>query len=86
MLGSALIVAHSLRADRVELRGAIEDLRDAIAEPGADEGAAGRVGRGAGRPSRRHRRPVGPGARRVVRHDPAAIPNPDAASECVLRG
>ncbi len=34
VLGSALIVAHSLRADRVELRGAIEDLRDAMAERG----------------------------------------------------
>jgi len=29
VLGSALIVAHSLRADRVELRGAIDDLRAA---------------------------------------------------------
>jgi hypothetical protein len=34
VLGSALIVAHSLRTDRVELRGAIEDLRDAIAVRG----------------------------------------------------
>jgi len=30
VLGAALIVAHSLRTDRVELRGAIEDLRAAI--------------------------------------------------------
>jgi hypothetical protein len=30
VVGSALIVAHSLRTDRVELRGAIEDLRAAI--------------------------------------------------------
>jgi hypothetical protein len=30
VLGSALIVAHSLRTDRVELRGAIDDLRAAI--------------------------------------------------------
>jgi hypothetical protein len=30
VVGAALIVAHSLRTDRVELRGAIEDLRAAI--------------------------------------------------------
>jgi hypothetical protein len=41
VVGSALIVAHSLRTDRVELRGAIDDLRAAIergetaAPPGA---------------------------------------------------
>ena len=35
VLGAALIVAHSLRTDRVELRGSIDDLRAAI-------GAAGR--------------------------------------------
>ena len=29
VLGAALIVAHSLRTDRVELRGAIDDLRAA---------------------------------------------------------
>ena len=29
VLGSALIVAHSLRTDRVELRGSIDDLRAA---------------------------------------------------------
>ena len=40
VLGSALIVAHSLRADRVELRGAMEDLRSAVSEPGADDVAA----------------------------------------------
>ena len=34
VVGSALIVAHSLRADRVELRGAIDELRDAIADRG----------------------------------------------------
>jgi hypothetical protein len=34
VLGAALIVAHSLRTDRVELRGAIEDLR-AVIERGA---------------------------------------------------
>ena len=30
IVGSALIVAHSLRTDRVELRGAIDDLRAAV--------------------------------------------------------
>jgi hypothetical protein len=30
VLGSALIVAHSLRTDRVELRGSIDDLRAAV--------------------------------------------------------
>jgi hypothetical protein len=35
VVGSALIVAHSLRTDRVELRGAIEDLRAAIERGGA---------------------------------------------------
>jgi hypothetical protein len=30
VVGAALIVAHSLRTDRVELRGAIDDLRAAI--------------------------------------------------------
>ena len=40
VVGSALIVAHSLRADRVELRGAIDELRDAIAERGAPAGPA----------------------------------------------
>ena len=34
VVGAALIVAHSLRADRVELAGAIEDLRDALVERG----------------------------------------------------
>lgn len=32
VLGSALIVAHSLRRDRVELRAAIDDLRRAVAD------------------------------------------------------
>ena len=40
VLGSALIVAHSLRADRVELRGSIDDLRDAIADRGDRAAAA----------------------------------------------
>ena len=30
VLGAALIVAHSLRTDRVELRGSIDDLRAAV--------------------------------------------------------
>ena len=30
VVGSALIVAHSLRTDRVELRGSIDDLRAAV--------------------------------------------------------
>ena len=34
VLGSALIVAHSLRADRVELQGAIQDLPAMSAPPG----------------------------------------------------
>jgi hypothetical protein len=37
VLGSALIVAHSLRTDRVELRGTIEDLRGDISEAAAGE-------------------------------------------------
>jgi hypothetical protein len=40
-LGSSLIVAHSLRTDRVELRGSIDDLRAAverIGEVGATSG------------------------------------------------
>jgi hypothetical protein len=41
VVGAALIVAHSLRTDRVELRGAIEDLRAAIERgaPAAREGS-----------------------------------------------
>ena len=35
VLGSALIVVHSLRADRVELQGAIEDLPAALGPAGA---------------------------------------------------
>ena len=30
VVGGALIVAHSLRADRIELRGSIDDLRSAV--------------------------------------------------------
>ena len=41
VVGSALIVAHSLRTDRVELRGAIDDLRAAIERGGAAAPAAG---------------------------------------------
>jgi hypothetical protein len=41
VVGSALIVAHSLRTDRVELRGAIDDLRAAIERGGAGAPASG---------------------------------------------
>ena len=40
VVGAALIVAHSLRTDRVELRGAIDDLRAAI-ERGASAAPGG---------------------------------------------
>jgi hypothetical protein len=40
VVGAALIVAHSLRTDRVELRGAIEDLRSAIERAAAAPGPA----------------------------------------------
>ncbi len=45
VVGAALIVAHSLRTDRVELRAAIEDLRAAIERgaPGQAVGAEGVV-------------------------------------------
>ncbi len=61
VLGSALIVVQSLRADRVELVGAIDDLRGAIVEAGGDDGAESGRGRLVGRPSGRHRRPLGSG-------------------------
>jgi hypothetical protein len=51
VVGSALIVAHSLRTDRVELRGAIEDLRAAIergAPAPAEAARATAATRGAG--------------------------------------
>jgi len=46
VVGAALIVAHSLRADRIELRGSIDDLRAAIersdaAGPTGGDGAPG---------------------------------------------
>jgi hypothetical protein len=46
VVGAALIVAHSLRADRIELRGSIDDLRAAIerfeaAGPSGDDGSPG---------------------------------------------
>jgi hypothetical protein len=44
VVGSALIVAHSLRTDRVELRGAIEDLRAAVERSGAAAGVATTTG------------------------------------------
>lgn len=40
VLGAALIVAHSLRTDRVELRGSIDDLRAAIERLGDGPRAA----------------------------------------------
>ncbi|MDQ3738083.1 MAG: hypothetical protein M3337_02815 [Actinomycetota bacterium] len=39
-VGAALIVAHSLRTDRVELRGSIEDLRSAVERMSATAGTA----------------------------------------------
>ena len=49
VLGAALIVAHSLRTDRVELRGSIDDLRAATerlanASPASDGAAPGTGG------------------------------------------
>jgi hypothetical protein len=41
VLGSALIVAHSLRADRVELQGAIEDLPAAMSGGGQTDAEGG---------------------------------------------
>src|SRR5262245_59242690 len=41
VVGSALMVAHSLRTDRVELRGAIDDLRQAIERTAVEGRAAG---------------------------------------------
>lgn len=46
VLGAALIVAHSLRTDRVELRGSIEDLRAAVDRLG--DGASATDGAPAG--------------------------------------
>lgn len=42
IVGAALIIAQSLRADRVELRGSLEELRQAVERLAADD-AAGRV-------------------------------------------
>jgi len=39
VVGGALIVAHSLRNDRVELRGAIDDLRGAVEQLGTASAA-----------------------------------------------
>ena len=61
VLGAALIVAHSLRTDRVELRGSIDDLRAAIERladgPRAADGptTGGRDGRVRSGTPRRHR-------------------------------
>jgi hypothetical protein len=41
VLGAALIVAHSLRGDRVELKGAIDDLRRSVAGGGVGGGVGG---------------------------------------------
>ena len=48
VLGSALIIAHSLRTDRVELRGSIDDLRAAIEKAGGGSGAAAATASGGG--------------------------------------
>src|SRR5262245_8661255 len=48
VVGSALIVAHSLRTDRVELRGAIDDLRAAIERGTAAPASSPAVGAAAG--------------------------------------
>lgn len=58
VLGSALIVAHSLRADRVELRGSIDALRAAIerSTSGPDAPAGDATVTGA---ARSHRGPSG---------------------------
>jgi hypothetical protein len=40
IVGSALLVAHSLRTDRVELRGAIDDLRASVARGGGASAAS----------------------------------------------
>lgn len=45
-VGGALIVANSLRGDRVELRGAIDDLRAAVERSGATTTAAPAAGSG----------------------------------------
>jgi hypothetical protein len=47
VVGSALIVAHSLRTDRIELRGSIDDLRAATERLAAGSTADG-AGPGAG--------------------------------------
>jgi len=47
VVGAALMVAQSLRRDRVELRGSIDDLRAAVDRLGAAGGTVG-VGAGAG--------------------------------------
>src|ERR687891_2041640 len=48
VVGAALMVAHSLRTDRVELRGAIEDLRAAIERGEPVAAAASNVATGGG--------------------------------------
>ena len=49
VLGAALIVAHSLRTDRIELRGSIDDLRAATERlANASTATDGSTGAGAG--------------------------------------
>jgi hypothetical protein len=52
VVGAALIIAHSLRADRIELRGSIEDLRATI-ERGDGGGPAAGGGSGGYAPAPR---------------------------------
>ena len=57
VLGAALIVAHSLRTDRVELRGSIDDLRAAVERlasgPSTSEGSTTAGGTGGFAPAPR---------------------------------
>jgi hypothetical protein len=57
VLGAALIVAHSLRTDRIELRGSIDDLRAATERLAntstAVDGATGAAGSGGFAPAPR---------------------------------
>ena len=48
VLGAALIVAHSLRADRVELKASIDDLRAEVARLGEGRDAPGAMTGGSG--------------------------------------
>jgi hypothetical protein len=63
VLGAALIVAHSLRTDRVELRGSIDDLRAAVdrlaSGPSTAEGPTAVGGTGGFAPAPRVTPPAG---------------------------